>query len=264
MVGGIGTLNEAGAWRMDRAVKAARERRGWTREALAFHSGLSWSAIAQIESGRRSSLRPSSLNALATALGVSVDYLLGRASSPDALPRLKHRVLRYATEEEFLAGVLPCLVEGMARGEPVLAVTPPGNRRALRRELGKAGRRLPVADPAVWYQSLIAALEAYRSFIDEKIDAGASLIRIAAEPVWNDPSAAEVDSWTRYEALVNIALAGVPAEIICVYNTVTTPDAVLAGLDETHPETLDPTGTAIKTPHYDPYDVLLRPRLHET
>jgi transcriptional regulator with XRE-family HTH domain len=255
--GVIETDTDEGTWRIDRAVRAARERRGWTREALAFYSGLSWSAIAQIESGRRSLLRPASLSALAGALDVTVDYLLGRVSSPDAA-HLKHRVLRYATMKEFLATVLPCFDEGMARGDPLLAVTTPKNGRVLRREFATAGRQLRTADSGRWYQSLTGALDAYRRFIDEKIDAGASSIRIIGEPVWSDPSTAEIDSWTRYEALINIALAGAPAEVICVYNTVTTPVGVLAGVDETHPETLDAGGVRT-TAHYDPYDVLLRP-----
>ena len=32
---------------LDTRLKAARRRRGLNREALAFHSGVSWSAIAQ-------------------------------------------------------------------------------------------------------------------------------------------------------------------------------------------------------------------------
>ena len=64
------------------------ERLGWTREALAFHSGLSWSAIAQVESGRRTNLRPSTLAALSRPLGVSIDYLVdgGQLASDDARP----------------------------------------------------------------------------------------------------------------------------------------------------------------------------------
>ena len=57
------------ASRIGESLKAARERLGWSREALAYHSGVSWSAIAQIESGRRKDVRLSSLSALAEALG---------------------------------------------------------------------------------------------------------------------------------------------------------------------------------------------------
>jgi transcriptional regulator with XRE-family HTH domain len=249
--------NGEGAWRIDRAVRAARRRRGWTREALAFHSGLSGSAIAQIESGRRSSLRPASLMALATALDVSVDYLLGRVSAAGGSSPFKHRLLLYATPDEFVAGVLPLCVEGMERGDPILAVTTPRNGRALRHEFGKLGGRLRLVDSARWYQSLTGSLAAYRAYIDEKLEAGASVVRIIGEG-WSGPGATELDSWSRYEALVNVALVGASAEIICAYNTVTTPEPVLESADETHPEALDQAGVAMTTPRYDPYDVILR------
>jgi transcriptional regulator with XRE-family HTH domain len=63
-------------------LRAARERRGWSREVLAVQSGVSWSAIAQMESGRRKDVRLSTLTALSDALGVTVDYLAGRGGKP--------------------------------------------------------------------------------------------------------------------------------------------------------------------------------------
>src|ERR1700722_2587304 len=100
--------------RIAQNLKSARERMGWSREALAYHSGLSWSAIAQIESGRRQEIRVSSLVALASALGVSVDYLVGGDAtiSPQLLG---HRVLIYGSEDEYLESALPFLLEGIAR-----------------------------------------------------------------------------------------------------------------------------------------------------
>src|ERR1700686_2883902 len=80
-------------------VRAARERLGWTREALAFHAGVSWSAIAQVESGRRTNLRPSTLLALSRPLGVSIDYLVeGGLSRPTMLG---HSAFSYRTDDQF-------------------------------------------------------------------------------------------------------------------------------------------------------------------
>ena len=61
---------------MGTRVRAAGVRLGWSREALAVRSELSWSAIAQVESGRRKNVRPQTLSALAEALGVTIDYLV--------------------------------------------------------------------------------------------------------------------------------------------------------------------------------------------
>src|ERR1700737_3741449 len=80
-------------------VRAARERLGWTREALAFHSGVSWSAITQVELGRRTNVRPSTLAALSRPLGVSIDYLVGGSESPSTM--LKHSAFCYRTDDQF-------------------------------------------------------------------------------------------------------------------------------------------------------------------
>ncbi len=111
------------------SLKAARERAGWSRETLAHHSGVSWSAIAQIESGRRKDVRSSTLSALAEALGVSVDYLIGSATA--TAPRLlEHRLLTYGSDEEYLAVAIPFLADGVERSDPLLVVTTEDQTRA--------------------------------------------------------------------------------------------------------------------------------------
>ena len=87
--------------RIGETLRAARVRLGWSREALAYHAGMSWTAIAQIESGRRQDVRLSSLTALATALSVSVDYLIG--AGPISPPLLEHLVLA----REQVASAIP-------------------------------------------------------------------------------------------------------------------------------------------------------------
>src|SRR3954469_24130662 len=88
------------------SLRAARERLGWSREALAYHAGVSWSAIAQIETGRRTDIRLSSLSALARALGLSIDHLVGHPARP-AAPTLEHQALVYGSDTEFLSAVIP-------------------------------------------------------------------------------------------------------------------------------------------------------------
>ena len=70
----------------------------------------------QIESGRRKDVRLSSLVALADALDVSVDYLLGRM--PSMTPLLRHRAFLYDTVETFTESVLPFLREGASASWP--------------------------------------------------------------------------------------------------------------------------------------------------
>ena len=137
-------MNDSGG--IGSRVRAARERLGWTREALAFHAGVSWSGIAQVESGRRTNLRPSTLGALSRALGVSIDYLVGSALPPRML---EHSVFQYRADDEFQATIGSFLADGVERSEAVLAVTTAPNIELLREHLGEAiGRPLSVADMA--------------------------------------------------------------------------------------------------------------------
>src|SRR4051812_19944855 len=217
------------------SLKAARERLGWSREALAYHSGISWSAITQIESGRRADVRLRSLSALAGALGVTIDYLTGSAGAGP--PRmLEHRVLVYRSSDEFLATVVPFLREGIERSDAVMVVTTPRCVNSTRESLGGDGKHLRFEDAAEWYSSPRETLRRYREFIDESIEAGSKWVRIVGEPVWADRSRAEIREWTRYESIINLTLASAPATIMCPYNATSVPASILRDAGCTHPE----------------------------
>lgn len=226
-----------------------------TREALAFHSGLSFAAIAQIESGRRQDVRLATLVSLARALGVSVDYLV----APSAVgPKLfRHRVLMYHSDQEYLASTLPFLLEGLRRNEDALAVTTGRKAKLLRDVLGGDADRVEFRDSAEWYASPLHALSNYRSFAEGCLQHGARWIRIIGDPVWAGWSAAEVATWTRYESMINLSMASTPATIICPYDTrIASPD-VLADARHTHPEVVTADDVAISKDYREPEHFLL-------
>ena len=66
-------------------LKGLRETAGMSQQSLAVSAGLSVSLVSQIERGSRVDPRVSTITALATALGVSLDELIGRNSS--VIPR---------------------------------------------------------------------------------------------------------------------------------------------------------------------------------
>lgn len=221
--------------RLGGSLRSARERMGWSREALAYHSGLSWAAIAQIESGRRQEVRVSSLLALASALGVSVDYLVGGAAtvSPDLF---RHRLLVYGSDDEYVAAVVPFLVEGLARSDAVLAAPSERQGGLLRDALGDDAKHVEFLDSVEWYRSLRGAATGYRTLVKERFERGAPWIRIIGDAVWAGRSAPQVAEWFRYEAMVNLALASSPTTIMCSYDGQTLPSEVLADARRTHPE----------------------------
>lgn len=214
-------------------VATARTRKGWNREALAYHAGLSWAAVTQIENGRRKNLRQGTLVALAESLGVSTDYLISGRSP--ARPMLDHRALLYQGPEEFVSAVAPFLTGALKTGQPALAVTSGPNLRRLRRELGEARGQITLADNARWYRTPTVALERYQAFIDDALAAGAPWLRIVGEPLWAGRSPGEIRRWAAYESLLNLALAGAPVTLICPYDVRLVPEEIVAHARATHP-----------------------------
>jgi transcriptional regulator with XRE-family HTH domain len=228
-------------------VQAARERLGWSREALAFHSQLSWSAIAQVESGRRTNLRPSTLVALSRPLGVSIDYLV--TGSPSGPTMLKHSMFPYRTEDQFRTTMGSFLADGVERSEALLAVTTLANIELLREHLGTDANKVRFIDLRDFYSTPIAALEAIRSFSDAKLASGASWVRFLGEPRWAGRSDAEVRLWTRYESMCNLVFAASPMTIVCPYDERSVAPEILGHAHSTHPRVLGDRGDS-QSPYY--------------
>lgn len=238
-------------------LRAARERLDWSREALAFHSGLSWSAIAQIESGRRRNVRPQTLSALASALGISIDYLIHGTSSSSVM--LEHQALLYQTDQEFVSTVVPFLSEGIKRSEGLLAITTKANVEQLREHLGSDAERVEFIEREGWYTGPARALHALEAFVDAKLRAGAPWVRIVGEPIWAGASATETGRWTRYESLLNLALASSPTTILCPYDKRSVSAEVARQALLTHPHTVGSDGIASSAEYTDPSGFVLEP-----
>ncbi|HEX4564288.1 MAG TPA: MEDS domain-containing protein [Solirubrobacteraceae bacterium] len=238
-------------------VRSARERRGWNREALAFHSGVSWAGVSQVESGRRTNLRPATLSALATALGVSVDYLVsGRASVP---PMLEHRALLYESEDEFCTSIVPFLGEAIERRERALVVSSERNNELLRERLGPLAGDVEFVERSTWYRAPESTLEAYQSFVEGAVDAGGTWVRIVGEVVWEGLSDPLVCTWGRYESLLNLALASAPATIVCPYDARSLAPEIIDVARATHPHLI--AGEALSSnPSYSRLSGLLDDR----
>jgi transcriptional regulator with XRE-family HTH domain len=238
-------------------LRAARDRRGLSREALAFHSKISWSAIAQVESGRRTNLRPHTVSALSEALGVTIDYLVhGR---PTRQVMLEHRALLYDTDDELVNTAIPFLIEGVERSEAVLVVTAKANLALLRRHLGADAERVEFVDAQSWYGTPGLVLRAYREFIDEKVEAGAPWVRIVGELHWDGKSDSQIDMWMRYESLFNLAFATSPVAVTCLYDTRSVPEEVARQVRLTHPQTIGREGIESSSDYADPAGFVLEP-----
>ncbi|MDX6582070.1 MAG: hypothetical protein QOI10_1254 [Solirubrobacterales bacterium] len=238
-------------------LRAARERAGLSREALAVQSDLSWSAIAQVESGRRRNLRPQTLSALAEALGVTIDYLVhGR---PAEQVMLDHRALIYDTDDQLVETAVPFLAEGIARSEAVLVVVTEPNAALLRRGLGPDAEGVEFVKAHDWYVEPGPVLRAYQAHVGEKLDAGAPWVRVVGELVWGGKTASDFRLWTRYESLFNMLFAGSPVSVICLYDTRTLAPEIVDQARLTHPRTIGPDGVEADPVYADPAGFVLEP-----
>jgi transcriptional regulator with XRE-family HTH domain len=229
-------------------VRAARERRRLTREGLAYHAGVSWSAIAQVESGRRTNLRPSTLAALARPLGVSIDYLVNGSHSCPTM--LEHSVFPYRTDGQFRETAGAFLREGVERSEPALAVTTAPNIELIREHLGRDVSGVEFIDANDFYIAPSAAFEAYGAFFERASERGSSWVRVLGEPMRAGETAEETRAWTQYESLFNLVFASAPTTVVCAYDErVLAPEAVLQA-QLTHPSTVGTGGVWEANPGY--------------
>ncbi|HEY0518568.1 MAG TPA: MEDS domain-containing protein [Ilumatobacteraceae bacterium] len=248
-----------GSSRIAANLTAARVRLGWSRETLAHHSGVSWSAIVQIESGRRKDVRLSSLSALANALGVSVDYMIGSAAAATTPQLFEHRALTYRTDEEFTAGAVPFLEEGIEQSHCVIAVLTEHKAALLRSSLGDRAAVVEFADWPDWYSSPANAVKRYGEVLKQNVESGAVWIRVVAEAAWHGCTDAEMVAWARYESLVNVMFAASPVTIMCTYDERASPDFIHNAL-LTHPQLTAGPNTGASPSYRQPEDFLLDAR----
>lgn len=226
--------------RLASAVRAARQRRGWSRETLAHLSGLSWSAVTQIETGRRTEVRVSSLEALATALEVSVDHLVRGGVGPDML---EHRALVFRSPDELATLVEPIVSRGVQIGYAVLIVTTPSNVSAIKRKVGPSSKRMHFGDSADWYRTTGEVAARYEAFVRSALTEGAHWVDVLGEPLWAGRTRAETTSWTRYESMLNALFASWPVSVTCLYDAPALPRRVVADIERTHPQVVSADGS---------------------
>lgn len=147
-----------------------------------------------------------------------------------------HQALCYDSDEEFLAGTVDFVREGLAADDAILAVVARHNVGLLRDALGGAEEEVDYVDAVDWYGFPARTLGRYHDYCTEHARGGARGVRVIGEPVWAGRTPFETHEWTRYESLVNVAFADSGHRILCPYDTRALPADVLAGVRHTHPE----------------------------
>jgi anti-sigma regulatory factor (Ser/Thr protein kinase) len=168
---------------------------------------------------------------------------------------LRHNALVYESKDEYLARAVPFLKAGIEAGEgAVVAHTKPG-LAMMREALGPEAARVTFVDVSAAYTRPARTLAAYHEVYVEQLRKTPTLRAVADVQFGPDPN--EWDLWTGYEAVFNRSFGHLPAWVLCSYDANGTPDPIIEGVWQTHPEVV--AGDSWNSSdHYEDPDHLLR------
>jgi anti-sigma regulatory factor (Ser/Thr protein kinase) len=143
---------------------------------------------------------------------------------------LRHAVFLYRGVADYRAAIAGFVRTGLARKEPVLLAVPQPAAAIPDWQTGRSAL-LTVADMAQIGRNPARLIQALRSFADRH---RGRRPRIISESVWAGRSAAEICEAARTDALIDAALSGLEATLMCPYNAAGLPAAALADASRAH------------------------------
>ncbi|MEJ3748558.1 sensor histidine kinase [Actinomycetes bacterium KLBMP 9797] len=162
------------------------------------------------------------------------------ATAADTMQGFVHPALFYRGQEEYLAGTVPFIQDGLAAGEPVAVSVPTWNLRLLSAALGADASRVRLMDMTQEGRNPGRIIPGVlRAFADAH---PAGRVRIIGEPIWAGRSATEYPACAQHEALINAAFAGRDVTILCPYDVAALDATVVADALVTHPLVIDEAG----------------------
>jgi anti-sigma regulatory factor (Ser/Thr protein kinase) len=174
--------------------------------------------------------------------------------TPDAIA-LRHNAFIYDSQDEYVARAVPFLREGLAAGEgAIVANTKPGVA-IMREALGADAANVTFVDVSSSYTRPARTLAAYHQVYAQQLQKTPTVRAVA--DVQFGPHPREWDLWTAYEAVFNRSFSHLPVWVLCSYNANGTPDPIIEGVWQTHPEVVDRSRWTTSRLYEDP-DHLLR------
>lgn len=147
----------------------------------------------------------------------------------------RHEALLYGDGDEFLAGTVPFVRDGLWADEPVMVAVGKAKTTALRRELGDDADAVQFVDMEALGRNPARIIPAWHEFVAGR-GSMKGPIRGIGEPIWPGRTPAEVVECHHHEALLNLAFADITAFwLLCPYDTAGLDPAVVAEARCTHP-----------------------------
>ncbi len=168
---------------------------------------------------------------------------------------LRHNAFVYESPDQYLARAVPFLKEGLETGDGAIVAHTKSGMGMMREALGPDATRVTFVDVSSAYTRPARTLAAYHRVYARQLQQTPRLRAVA--DVQFGPDSREWDLWTGYEAVFNRSFAHLPAWVLCSYNANGTPDPILEGVWQTHPEIVDAT-TWRRNERYEDPDHLLR------
>ena len=166
----------------------------------------------------------------------------------------RHEALFYGDDDEYLAGALPFLREGLDEGAAMLVAVGEDKRRLLCEALGERRHEVAFADMAALGRNPSCIIPAWREFA--RANAGYPL-RGIGEPIWPGRSAEEIVECDRHEALLNLAFEDHPDFwLLCPYDVGGLPGPVLDGARRNHPHVTRGSASRISAEYTPPPEEL--------
>lgn len=144
-----------------------------------------------------------------------------------------HEAALFGSEEELLDLVMPFLLGGVEANEPTLVALDDRSTAVIEAAMGGTPGVMFLPN-ASQYDRPALTIKRYRQVLEGYVADGVAQVR-AVGSVPHPGVGAPWDSWMRYEAAINGALADLPLWGLCAYDTRTTPDYVLEDVERMHP-----------------------------
>jgi anti-sigma regulatory factor (Ser/Thr protein kinase) len=146
--------------------------------------------------------------------------------------RLRHAALLYAGPGEFAIGVARFVETAVQAGDPVLVACAAPGLVLLRPRLNGHGGLVTWADMRSSGLNPARLIDTISLFARQH---PGRAIWCVHEPAWSARTAEELREVIRHEALVNLALAGLPVNVLCPYD-IQLGTELIASVERTHPE----------------------------
>jgi anti-sigma regulatory factor (Ser/Thr protein kinase) len=178
---------------------------------------------------------------------------MSRPSAPTPSDRddpFVHEALLYEGVVGFLDGTMKFIYEGFSLDEPTMVAAPQGNVTLLRERLGAFAEGVEFLDmtEAGRNPGRIIPWVLCR-FMDEH---PGRRVRIVGQPVWPERGPEEYPGCVQHEAMVNVALAGRDATVLCPYDVARLDQRMIDDAHRTHPVMVDDNGR-YPSAGYDPH-----------